>query len=69
MFAYGLPWMIVNYDILEQSHALEDRVPLGRFSQTFVEHLARNTLRIHAWDCNAELARLPREDFHIFLSA
>lgn len=43
MSAYGLPWMIVNYDIFEQSHALEDRVPRGRFSQTSVEHLARIT--------------------------
>ncbi|GAB3593013.1 hypothetical protein APE01nite_17810 [Acetobacter peroxydans] len=41
MSAYGLLWMIVNYDIFEQSHALEDRVSHGRFSQTSVEHLAR----------------------------
>lgn len=30
---------------------------------------SKNTLRIQAWDCKAELAGPPREDFHIFLSA
>lgn len=44
-------WVIVdevNYDILEQSYTLEDRVPRGRFSPIFVEHLASIIKKIHS---------------------